>query len=80
MVRLFAAVLSVLTMLGLGIAALQFRQEELDATGLSGPDLAAYNLTTNVSSDTAVILGNALPRLLLVVIFVFIIFLVITTR
>lgn len=80
MSRLFTTALSAVTMLGLGIVALHYRQQELASQSLTGDDAEALNLTVKVSSDMTAIAGNALPRLMLVVIVVFVILLLVMIR
>lgn len=80
MSRLFTTALSAVTMLGLGIVALHYRQQELASQSLTGDDAEAFNLTVKVSSDMTAIAGNALPRLMLVVIVVFVILLLVMIR
>lgn len=80
MSRLLTTALSAVTMLGLGIVALHYRQQELASESLSGDNAEAFNLTVEVSTDMTAIAGNALPRLMLVVILVFVILLLVMIR
>lgn len=80
MSKLLTTALSAVTMLGLGIVALHYKQQELASQSLSGRNQEAFNLTVEVSSDMTAIAGNALPRLMLVVILVFVIILLVMIR
>lgn len=80
MSRLFTTALSAVTMLGLGIVALHYRQQRLASQSLSGNNAEALNLTVKVSSDMTAIAGNALPRLMIAVIVVFVILLLVMIR
>lgn len=80
MSKLFTTALSAVTMLALGIVALHYKQQDLDSQSLSGDSYEAFNLTVAVSTDMTSIAGNALPRLLLVVILVFVIVMLIMIR
>lgn len=80
MSKLLTTALSAVTMLGLGIVALHSKQQDLAGQSLSGRNQEAFNLTVEVSSDMTAIAGNALPRLMLVVILVFVIILLVMIR
>lgn len=80
MARIIAAALSAVTIIGLGIVALQYQVNSLSGAGLTGDDQEAFNLATNVSGDAMVVIGNAMPRLLLLVIFVFVVLLLLMIR
>lgn len=80
MARLIAMILSAVTILGLGIYALQYRAQDLGSQGLTGANESAYHLVSNVSSDATVVAGQALPRLLAVVIFVLVIVMLLLIR
>ena len=80
MVKFFAAAMSAVTAIGLGIAAMHFRQQELNAAGLSGADAEAYNLTVGVSTNTLEIVGQALPWLFVIVLLVILTGMLLLTR
>lgn len=80
MARIIATALTAVTIIGLGLVALQYRVESLSGAGLTGNDQEALNLTTNVSSDAMAIVGNAMPRLFVVVFLVFLVVLLLLIR
>lgn len=80
MPRIIPTALSAVTIVALGIASLHFKQQELAGESLSGQDATAYNLTREISTDLFGIMGNALPRLLMIVIIVLAIVMLLMTR
>lgn len=78
--RLIVAALSAVTMLFLGINALQYRVDSLSGQSLNGTDAEAYNLTVDVSTDLTLLAGNAVPQLLMVGIIVSLIGLLVMIR
>lgn len=80
MARIITTALSAVTIIALGIVALQYRVSDLNDASLTNESAEAFNLTTNVSSDVTLIAGNAVPRLLVIVLLVFVIALLLLTR
>lgn len=81
MARIITTALSAVTIIALGIVALQYRVSELNqGAGLNNSSAEAYNLTANVSSDLTLVVGNAIPRLLVVVLLVVIVVLLLLSR
>ncbi len=78
--RLIVAALSAVTMLFLGINALQYRVDSLSDQSLTGTNAEAYNFTVEVSTDMTLLAGNALPRVLMVGIVVSVIALLVMLR
>lgn len=70
MSRIIVTAVAVLSMLFIGIQSLSYQAQRTDELGLSGADAQAANMTDAVVGDGAVILGNALPRLFVVVLLV----------
>lgn len=74
MARIIVTALSAVTMLFLAISALSYRAQSLDTIGVNGTlNNDALNLTTNVTSDATLVAGNAIPRLFVVVLLVFVV-------
>jgi hypothetical protein len=80
MKQFITTTLSAVTILSLGIVALQYRVDDLGSDSLNGTNAEAYNLTVDVSTDLTLIAGNALPRILMVAIVVSVIALLLMTR
>lgn len=80
MKQVITTALSAVTILFLGIVALQYRVDDLDGESLSGTNAEAYNLTLDVSTDLTLIAGNAVPRILVILIIVSVIVLLLMTR
>lgn len=80
MARIIVTALAALTMLFVGIQALSFRATRLQNAGLSGANQTALNLTDAVLGDSVAIVGNALPRLFIVVLLALLVGLLALTR
>ncbi len=78
--RVITTALSAVTIVSLGIVALQYRVDDLSQQTLDGTDAEAYDLTVELSTDMTLITGNALPRVLMVAIVVSLIALLVLTR
>ena len=70
MSRIIVTAVTALSMLFIGIRALSYQAQRTDELGLSGANAEAANMTDAVVGDGAIILGNALPRLFVVVLLV----------
>lgn len=80
MPRILATILSALTIIGLGIYALQYRAESLAGSSLTGADAQAFNTTRAVSTDVMTIVANALPRLFIIVILALVVVMLLIIR
>lgn len=67
MARIITTALSAVTIVALGIVALQFRVNSIDSTQLNNSSADAFNLATNVTGDAGAIVGNAVPLLFVAV-------------
>lgn len=70
MTRLVTTALSALTIIMLGIISLSYRRDALASAPLTNDSAEAFNLTREVSVEGTTIVGNAMPRLLMIVIVV----------
>lgn len=73
MARIFVTALSAVSIIAVGIVALHYRAQALAGDSLGANETEALNLLNNVSGDGLAIMGNALPRLFVVVLFVVIV-------
>ena len=80
MARIIVTAVAALSMLYVGIQALSFRSQRLNELGLSGRSGEALNTTDAVLTDGTAILGNALPRLFIVVLLALLVTLLALTR
>lgn len=80
MARVLVTALSAVTILGLGLVALQFRAQDLAGESLTGANATALNLTNEVSGDAMVIASNAIPWLFAAVLVVFVIVVLLMNR
>lgn len=80
MARIFVTAMAALSMLGLGIAALSYKQQQLASAGLTNRSAQAFNLTTNIGTGVTSIAGNAMPRLLALVILVVVVLMLLMIR
>lgn len=71
MARVFVTALSAVTIIGLGIVALQFRAQDLANEGFTGANATALNLTNAVGGDAMTIVAHAIPWLMIAVIAAF---------
>lgn len=80
MKQVIITALSAVTIVYIGIVALQYRVDDLSQQTLNGTNAEAYNLTVDLSTDLTLVAGNALPRVLMVAIVVSVIALLVLTR
>lgn len=80
MSRILTMGVAALVMLYLGIQAVAFRSGAVGDLGLNGTNQEALNMTDAVAGDTLIIAGNALPRLLIVVLLVLLVGFLALTR
>lgn len=79
MVRnVFAAALSVVTIIFVGLVALNYKANELGNANLNNSSLEAYNFTLEVSTGVGEVVGNAMPMLVMVLVVVFALMMLLT--
>mgnify|MGYP006285231391 CR=1 FL=1 len=69
-----------LSMLFVGIQSLSYRSNAISDLNLSGRNAQAANMTDAVVGDGAAVLGNALPRLFILLILVLLVAMLALTR
>lgn len=80
MAKIIVTAVAALSMLYVGIQALSFRSQRINELGLSGSSAEGLNMTDAVLGDGAAILGNALPRLFVVVLLALLVAMLALTR
>lgn len=80
MARIIVTAVAALSMLYVGIQSLSYRSQSISDLGLSNRSAEAANMTDAVVGDGATILGNALPRLFIVVLLALLVAMLALTR
>lgn len=80
MSRILTLAIAALAMLFVGIQSVAYRSDAIGDLGLTGDNQEALNMTDAVASDSLTIVGNALPRLFIVVLLVLLVAFLAMTR
>lgn len=80
MARIITLAVASLVMLYIGIQSVAFRSDAMGDLGLTGSDQEALNMTDAVAGDSLTIVGNALPRLFILVLLLLVVGMLVLTR
>jgi len=80
MSRIIVMAVAALSMLYVGVQSLSFRSQAVGDLNLSNGSAEAYEFTDTVAGDGVAILGNALPRLFIVVLLLLLVGMLVLTR